>query len=287
MIMPEGPEVKLSADLIRPLVIGKQVRKINLGGSSRYARTPPEGWKEFHNSFREEGIVNIVNECKVVDVQVKGKFMYWTFSNGWYMFSTFGMSGQWSPKAGKHVCLEIPLIDCQTNELSNVYFNDPRHFGTLKFTNSSKELDKKLQELGWDPLAMPLDKNMRWLTFQLSKSKKSIAEVLMDQGLFSGVGNYIRAEALYLSKLSPWRQANKLSQDEIKTLGQAIVDVMQESYQHQGATIHTYKTAYGEEGKYSTLFKVYGQKKDPMGRKIVTQQTPDKRTIHWCPEIQV
>ncbi len=285
--MPEGPEVKLSSDLIRPLVIGKQVRKINLGGSSRYASTAPEGWKEFHASFREEDVVNIVNECKVTDVQVKGKFMYWTFSNGWYMFSTFGMSGQWSPKVGKHMCLEIQLIDYSTKELSSVYFNDPRHFGTVKFTNSKRELDKKLEELGWDPLAMPLDKNLRWLTFQLSKTSKSIAEVLMDQSVFSGVGNYIRAEALYLAKLSPWRQANKLSQDEIKLLGQSIVDVMQESYQHQGATIHTYKTVYGEEGKYSTLFKVYGQAQDPMGRKIIKQPTPDKRTIHWCPEIQV
>jgi formamidopyrimidine-DNA glycosylase len=134
---------------------------------------------------------------------------------------------------------------------------------------------------------MPLDKNLKWLTFQLSKTSKSIAEVLMDQGIFSGVGNYIRAEALYLCKLSPWRQANKLSQDEIKALCQACMDVMQESYQHQGATIHTYKTVYGEEGKYSTLFKVYGQKQDPEGRKIIKQATPDKRTIHWCPEIQV
>ena len=75
--------------------------------------------------------------------------------------------------------------------------------------------------------------------------------------------------------------------DEIKALGQAIVDVMQESYQYQGATIHTYKTVYGEEGNYSTLFKVYGQKQDPLGNKIIKQQTPDKRTIHWCPDIQI
>lgn len=285
--MPEGPEVKLSADLIRPLVVGKQVRKFIMGSGSRYGDSPPEGLNDFHKSFREEGVVNVVNECKIVDVQVKGKFMYWTFSNGWYMFSTFGMSGQWSPKVGKHMCLEIQLIDYSNGETSSVYFNDPRHFGTVKFINNAQELADKLFELGWDPLTMPLDKNMRWLTFQLAKSKKSIAEVLMDQSIFAGVGNYIRAEALYLSKLSPWRQANKLSQDEIKTLGQAIVDVMQESYAHQGATIHTYKTAYGEEGKYSTLFKVYGQEKDPSGYKIIKQQTPDKRTIHWCPDVQV
>jgi formamidopyrimidine-DNA glycosylase len=284
--MPEGPEVKLSADLIRPLVAGKPLRKIVLGSKSRYSSELPEGFKEFHDSFRKlESIGYIVSECRVTDINVRGKFMYWTFSNGWYMYSTFGMSGQWSPKEGKHVCLEVQLLE--DKGLSHIYFNDPRHFGTVKFVNSERELEKKLQELGWDPLSMPLDKNLKWITFQLAKTSKPIAQVLMDQGLFSGVGNYIRAEALYLSKLSPWRESKKLSQDEIKTLCQAIVDVMQESYQHQGATIRTYKTAYGEDGKYSTLFKVYGQKQDPMGRKIIKQQTPDKRTIHWCPEVQI
>lgn len=279
--MPEGPEVKLSADVIRPLVVGRNIISLGVTKNSRYANSLPDGMKNFMDdvSSRPE-------PTTVTEINVKGKFMYWKFSNGWYLMNTFGMSGQWSPKEGDHPCFFVTFAT-QTAQEDQIYFNDPRHFGTIKFTNSSKELEKKLQELGWDPLDMPLDKNMRWLTFQLSKSKKSIAEVLMDQSVFSGVGNYIRAEALYLSKLSPWRQANKLSQDEVKTLGQAIVDVMKESYAHQGATIHTYKTAYGEEGKYSTLFKVYGQEKDPLGNKIIKQQTPDKRTIHWCPDVQV
>ena len=278
--MPEGPEVKLSADLIRPLVVGKRVINAFPGNRSRYATSSPDGFSSFLETISKE-------EVRVEEVNVRGKFMYWKFSNGWCLMNSFGMSGQWSPKEGKHPSFGFYFSNNPPTIESTIYFNDPRHFGTIKFTNSSKELNQKLEELGWDPLEMPLDKNLKWITFQLAKSSKSIAEVLMDQGLFSGVGNYIRAEALYACKLSPWRKANQLSQDEIKALCQAIVDVMQESYQHQGATIHTYKTAYGEEGKYATLFKVYGQKKDPLGNKIIKQQTPDKRTIHWCPDIQV
>lgn len=278
--MPEGPEVKLSADLIRPLVVGKRVINAFPGNRSRYATSPPDGFPGFLETISKEVV-------RVTEVNVRGKFMYWKFSNGWYLMNSFGMSGQWSPKEGKHPSFGFYFSDNAPTIESTIYFNDPRHFGNIKFTNSEKEVNKKLEELGWDPLEMPLDKNLKWITFQLGKSSKSIAEALMDQSLFSGVGNYIRAEALYACKLSPWRKANQLSQDEIKTLCQAIIDVMQESYKHQGATIHTYKTAYGEEGKYSTLFKVYGQKKDPLGHKIVKQQTPDKRTIHWCPDIQI
>lgn len=278
--MPEGPEVKLSADLIRPLVLGKRVINAFPGKKSRYATSAPDGFSNFLETISKEVV-------RVDDVDVKGKFMYWKFSNAWYMMNSFGMSGQWSVGAGKHPCFGFYFSEDPPNIEGTIHFNDPRHFGTIKFTNSEKELHKKLDELGWDPLSMPLDKSVKWITFQLSKSKKPIAEVLMDQSLFSGVGNYIRAEALYACKLSPWRVANQLSKDEVQSLCKAIVDVMEESYQHQGATIHTYKTAYGDEGKYSTKFKVYGQKQDPSGHKIVKQQTADKRTIHWCPDIQL
>jgi formamidopyrimidine-DNA glycosylase len=170
--------------------------------------------------------------------------------------------------------------------MDDIYFNDPRHFGTIKFVQGKDQLNNKLTELGWDPLQDDLNKNSPWLISKLSKTSKPIGQVLMDQSLFSGVGNYIRAEALYLAKMSPWRPANQISKDDAVMLFQNCIDVMQESYQHQGATIQTYKTVYGEEGRYSSCFKVYGKKVDPLGNQIIKEDTPDGRTIHWCPAIQ-
>ena len=219
--------------------------------------------------------------CVVQDVQTKGKFMYWTFSNNWNMFCTFGMSGQWSPTVGKHPCFSLHFEDGST-----IYFNDPRHFGTLKFTKDPKALTEKLNELGWDPLARAWEEYRPYVLGQLKYSPKSIGDVLMDQKIFAGVGNYIRAEALYEAVISPWRAASTLTEDEIDRLSQAIVKVMKESYDHQGATILTYKDAYGAEGKYSSCFKVYGKKQDPSGRVVKKETMPDGRSIHWCPEIQ-
>ncbi len=273
--MPEGVEVKISADLIGPLVIGKQASISLPHGAGRYKSSPPEGYVAFDKKLVTEYV-------KVTDVKTKGKFMYWSFDNGWYMFCTFGMTGQWSPTMGKHPCFSFTFADN-----SQIFFNDPRHFGTIKFTSSHDELIKKLNELGWDPLATQMDE--KWINQVanvLSRSTKPIGQVLMDQGVFAGVGNYIRAEALYLARMSPWKQSNLLKKEEIRALCQAIVDVMNESYAHQGATILTYKDAYGAEGKYSSCFKVYGQKTDPLGNNIVKEETADGRTIHWCPAVQ-
>lgn len=289
--MPEGVEVKISGELIKPLVLNKYVNKVRFDDDSRYGgpdKSPPEGYDEFLDTFtsrKEDHKRYVTSQVKIIDVKCKGKFMYWQFDNGWYMYCTFGMTGQWSPTAGKHVCLVMNLSD-DTGIFSKVYFNDPRHFGTIKFISNEKELKAKLNELGWDPLSNSLDKWMPWLKSELSASKKPIGQVLMDQTVFAGVGNYIRAEALYATQMSPWRISNTLSAQDVETLCKAIVDVMEESYKWQGATLLTYKDAYGNEGKYSSCFKVYGRAKDPLGNAIKTENTPDGRTIHWCPTIQ-
>jgi formamidopyrimidine-DNA glycosylase len=282
--MPEGVEVKLSADLIKPLIVDQIIIETEFTSNSRYATSLPDNYHEFTKNLQEP--------CKVTDIKTKGKFMYWTFNNGWYMLCTFGMTGQWSPKRGKHPCLVIKHAPSLQDNVQEMVFNDPRHFGTIKFTNDRQEVLQKLNdELGWDPLGNYSDdesiKWMNWIYNKTSKSSKPIGQVLMDQAIFAGVGNYIRAEALYVAKISPWRLCKSLSKNETTFLCQAIIKVMQDSYQHQGATIQTYRTAYGEEGRYSSCFKVYGQDADPQGNKIKKESTPDGRTIHWCPAVQV
>lgn len=265
--MPEGVEVKLSAELLRPLVVGKTTAVFSMHG--RYQNNNPEGLDEFNN------------KSKVLDVKTKGKFMYWVFEDQWYMFCTFGMSGQWSPNKGKHPSLGVEFTDG-----SHVYFNDPRHFGTIKFVKGEDKLRKKLYELGWDPLTQDWEKHKPFVTGTVIATSKPIGQLLMDQKVFAGVGNYIRAEALYQAKISPWRYSNTLSREEVDSLCKALISVMNESYAHQGATIHTYTTVYGDEGKYSSCFKVYGQKQDPLGNPIIKEETPEGRTIHWCPAVQ-
>lgn len=279
--MPEGVEVKISAELVKPLVINRPIIQAQYTKNSRYATEAPEGYKAFL-----EAVSSQREPTHVTEVKTRGKFMYWSFSNGWHMFCTFGMSGQWSSKEGKHPCFFFTFATDFGHE-DQMFFNDPRHFGTIKFVNSASLLQDKLDSLGWDPLQDKMEDYVPYLVSKLNQSKKPIAELLMDQSLFAGVGNYIRAEALYLAKMSPFRQANIMKETEIRNLCQCIVDVMTESYQQQGATIKTYKTPYGAEGKYSGFFKVYGKKADPLGNKISKQNTADGRAIHWCPAVQL
>jgi formamidopyrimidine-DNA glycosylase len=53
-----------------------------------------------------------------------------------------------------------------------------------------------------------------------------------------------------------------------------------------GATLATYRDADGKIGEFSRRFAVYNQKTDPEGRTVIKENTKDKRTTHWVPEVQ-
>jgi formamidopyrimidine-DNA glycosylase len=275
--MPESPELKTSCDHLRKIICGKTIINSFFSKNGRYSKKIPENY-------------NSTMQCSVLDINVKGKFMYWSLSNGQYMFCTYGMTGQWENKEDKHTCFTLQYvdkfesIDQAISDFKFLYFNDPRHFGTIKFVNSKQELLDKLDSLGWDPLSEDISSKIEWLKNKINKSTP-IGQILMDQSIFCGVGNYIRAEALYRSRISPWKKGKELTNLELISLCDHIYNVMNESYQAQGASFSTYQNVDGNAGKYSFNFQVYSQKKDPLGYNIIREKM-GTRTIHWCPEMQ-
>jgi formamidopyrimidine-DNA glycosylase len=287
--MPEGPEVKRSADFLSKLLVGKRLGSIHAIGG-RYKSNPPEGMYKFLDFMQERRSIRD-GHLLIEEVSCKGKFMYWSFRPGWTMWCTYGMSGQWSTKRDeKHCSIELEHRVNQSGILGGegfVYFNDPRHFGTIKFLHDPDGIktQKKLDSLGPDMLSDPPSPE-QFAKCLGKKPKRTLAETLMDQSCVAGVGNYIKAESLYLSELSPHRRVSSLSGIEVERLRQQIINVMKASYNTGGATISTYRNVDGAEGKAQNRFVVYGNKTDPMGNPVIKEETKDGRTTHWCPSIQ-
>ena len=238
-------------------------------GGRYLAHGPPSGFGDFVSSL----------PATVTRVDCKGKFIYILFDNGYSMWNTLGMSGSWSPVIGKHSRFKLNFKE------GSAYFNDIRNFGTIKVTRSIDDLNKKLSSLGPDMLSEDVSDEL--FKSQINqKSKKTVTQVIMDQSVVSGVGNYLKSESLYLAQISPHRRISDLSDQEISDLNNAIKATIHSSYKSGGATIHTFLGFDGKEGEYSRRFAVYNQKYDPVGNKIVREQTQDGRTTFWVPEIQ-
>lgn len=99
------------------MVSGKELVGITVL-SGRFLKKPVEGYDPNPTLWPQ----------KVAGVGVKGKFIYWVFENGAFLFNTLGMTGGWSSVVRKHSRVRFEFDDD-----TFVYFNDPRNFGTLKF----------------------------------------------------------------------------------------------------------------------------------------------------------
>ncbi len=109
---------------------------------------------------------------------------------------------------------------------------------------------------------------------------------MMNQKVVAGIGNYIKAEALYRAKISPHRTVESLSDEELHNLYRCSLWVIKASYEARGATIRNYEMPDGSKGDFKFNFQVYAQETDPDGRIVIRDKTPDGRTTHWVKEIQ-
>ncbi|MCX7928734.1 MAG: bifunctional DNA-formamidopyrimidine glycosylase/DNA-(apurinic or apyrimidinic site) lyase [Patescibacteria group bacterium] len=170
---------------------------------------------------------------------------------------------------GKHTHVVFVL-----DENSFLYYNDVRLFGWIKVVNT-KEVENIgfVGKLGPEPFGRQ-DGKPALLTYEkfkgiLAKSKRVIKTLLMDQSKIGGIGNIYANDALWLAGIHPERQAGKLSDNEVKTLYDAIIAVLKKGIEAGGASELAFVTPDGQEGSYQNHTLAYGRngKKCPRCKK--------------------
>lgn len=263
--MPESPECRRTAEELNDLLCGKQLTDIAVRSGRYHRHDEPDGLSKLKTCF----------PVRVEKVDVKGKFIWFELSNGVSIWNTLGMSGRWTLDSTKHSHVSFQADD------TTIYFDDVRNFGTLKVCFDGKELKKKLKSLGPDILDAKTTLEDLDERLKLDKlKKKTIVEALMNQTIISGVGNYIKAEALFEARISPHRLCKSLSEDDRRRICEAVVSIAKQSYDSCGVSIRDYISPTGNKGTFK--LKVYGK----TGKGVVSEATNDGRTTYWMPEIQ-
>ena len=264
--MPEGAEVKLVGESLAQMVGIRRCLSIQ-PISGRYCKKPITG-------------IEMFEPTKVVGVGVKGKLIFWILENDQFLLNTLGMTGHWTlDSSNKHNRVKFNF-----DSGAPVFFSDIRNFGTLKVIRTKKAFLDKLNSLGPDMLSEDVSSE-RFNAALDVKQHWTVTKAIMDQSVICGVGNYVKAEALYRARLSPHRLVGSLSTEDMKNLKEAIENVLKESYERQGASIRNYRAPEGD-AKAADFFQVYGRKTDPYGHEVVKEDAGDGRSTHWVPQIQ-
>lgn len=271
--MPELPEVARTAIRLKQILSDSELREIKII-SGRYSRHGnPKGFDEFTQ----------ILPIKIKTVEFYGKLIIFEFQKDnetWWCWNTLGMSGGWRTQEIKHSHVEFV-----TNE-GSVWFTDMRNFGTLRFTNSKSETDKKKMGIGPNHLNSEINDDL--FKERLFKTPNSdICQALMNQTLIGGIGNYIKAEILYRAKISPHRKVMDLSDEEFSKLNEECKIVIWSSFDRGGSSFRNYLGVDGDTGHFPFSFHVYGRSICHEGYSVKTEITADGRTTHWVPEIQI
>ncbi|MFC5909329.1 Fpg/Nei family DNA glycosylase [Streptacidiphilus monticola] len=83
-----------------------------------------------------------------------------------------------------------------------------------------------LARLGPDPLRADADPDLAWT--RISRSRTTVAALLMDQKVLAGVGNVYRAEVLFRHGIAPHREGRSLSRAEWDAVWADLVALMRE-----------------------------------------------------------
>ena len=273
--MPEGPEVALFARYLDQHVAGRSLTNLSINSGSRYSK---DGLSH-HETLKSLLPLNILK------VRSRGKKIVFELEKDVALVSTLGLEGKWTfDDSIKHGNLWLTIAD-EFDRIKNCYYCDSRHFGSLTIHFSRGSLDERLFEIGPDLLFDDVTLKM-WMDKVRSNrlQKLQICNFLLMQQHFSGVGNYVRAEALYRAKVRPDARLFELTEEDHARVLHNVVAVLKESYESQGASLHTFHNFDGTKGKFQVV--VYNHKTDPNGHPVISSIFEDGRNIYWVPKVQ-
>ena len=190
--MPESPEIKFLTDNLKRDIVGQTFEKI-ISNTKTTVILP-----------KKSKVINVDSRGKLIIIQCKDYFVTLHMGlTGWLTYE--------QPKIYKYMFVFSN---------GNIYLKDQRRFSKVKIYNTKEELQKDLDNLGLDFVKNEIDEK----TFVdiLNNSNKNISSLLMDQKIFAGIGNYIRNEALYLSKINPESKAKDIDLKHKKLLYKKI-----------------------------------------------------------------
>ena len=151
-----------------------------------------------------------------------------------------------------------------TLDSGQLFFNDLRKFGWVKVVeNCQEESGREFENLG--PEALGPDFNLVYFKQVLSKSRRAVKLVLLDQNKLAGVGNIYANEALFMAKIDPRRPVNSLNALEVKKLRLAIREVLAQAIKKGGTTANddAYRQTDGRMGGFQKYLRVYGKTGQP------------------------
>ena len=258
--MPELPEVETIVRELAPRLTGRHILSAEVL-NPRIVR------------YCAEDLTLCLAGRRIEEVRRHGKFILIRLDEGWLTIH-LGMTGQLliDAEAGAHTRAVFRLDD------ATLVYDDIRMLGSIEWGLEPS----RVARLGPDALDAPE------LATELLRRRAPVKAVLLNQSVFSGVGNIYADEALFRARIHPRRRADRLSADRAARLISIVREVLAEAVEHRGSSVSDYVDTEGRRGSFQDRHRVYARE----GLPCVDCGTPVRKTVvaqrgtHYCPKCQ-
>ncbi|WP_375398819.1 bifunctional DNA-formamidopyrimidine glycosylase/DNA-(apurinic or apyrimidinic site) lyase [uncultured Sphingomonas sp.] len=268
--MPELPEVETTVRGLAPILQGARLASV----ATRRG--------DLRRPFPDQ-LAALLTGAIVVSLGRRAKYGLIATDRGDTMIFHLGMSGRWRIDPDTLLPHDHLVIETRDHRLA---LNDPRRFGSIDLWPTAGLADyPAFRLLGPEPLGPAL--TAAHLRGALSGRTASIKQLLLDQRIVAGLGNIYVCEALYAARISPRRQAGRVSLARLDRLVAAIRAVLLAAIEAGGSTLRDYARPDGQLGYFSKEFAVYGRQGQPCGcGGTVRRYVEGGRSTFWCPACQ-
>lgn len=208
--MPEGPEVRRHADALDDALTGNPITAISAQTRATKA------WLAEHPT-------TLLNRC-IERVFSRGKHLIGLIEGGYFWHSHLMMWGRWQVGTG-----DAPA---EKDRRERARISTP-HAHAILFSAPIFEIGEGnpfkaipyLGTLGPDILPYPGEGGFSVGCFEeklLAQPERTIGAALLDQTVVAGIGNYLRAEILFVCRQNPWKPVGMLTEGEIACLCMTI-----------------------------------------------------------------
>lgn len=221
--MPELPEVELVTRSLDKIIKGKTI----ITGELLRNRLAPE-CTPFDFASR-------LSNSKVNFVHRRGKHILFDLNNGQTLITHLRMSGRFLHLPDESSNPKFAHAIFYLAGHTKLVFDDQRHFGLMKIVETALVNEtESIRRLAPEPFSDEF--SLSYLRTQLSSSKRSLKEFLIDQTKVCGLGNIYAAEVMFLAKANPEQPANSISSPRSGILHAKIREVLNEAVS-LGATL--------------------------------------------------
>ncbi|THD35433.1 MAG: bifunctional DNA-formamidopyrimidine glycosylase/DNA-(apurinic or apyrimidinic site) lyase [Sphingomonas sp.] len=269
--MPELPEVETTVRGLEPVLKGERLTHV----------VTRRG--DLRRPFPDD-LAQRMTGATVTGLGRRAKYGLIDTDRGDTMIFHLGMSGRWRVDPTELEKHDHLVIDTASGR--RVALNDPRRFGSVDLVPTADLAEfPAFKALGPEPLGPDLTD--AYLKRALKGRVASIKPMLLDQRIVAGLGNIYVCEALYAARISPKREAGRISLARLDRLVVEIRAVLESAIAAGGSSLRDFAHPDGNLGYFSKQFLVYGREGEPCGcGGTVKRYTEGGRSTFWCPACQ-